>query len=103
MQVIVEARNLAEVRAVAAAGADVVLLDNMTPAQLRRAMALLPPTIAAEISGGVTPRKLRALAACGAPRISVGALTHSAPALDFSLRVKTPAALKEIEARKTGC
>jgi nicotinate-nucleotide pyrophosphorylase (carboxylating) len=100
--VIVETRTLAEVReAVAcqrrhrattkkAGRLDVIMLDNMNTAQLRRALALIPPEIAAEISGGVTRRRLRTLARLGATRISIGALTHSAPALDISLNISSP-------------
>lgn len=67
---------------------DVLLLDNMPPAVLRREIARLrklAPRVKLEISGGVTLKNLRALARLGPDRISVGRLTHSAPALDLGL------------------
>lgn len=88
-RITVEARDEAEALAAAASGADVVLLDNMTPAHI---CALAPGLRAAatgplelEASGGVTLESVSALADAGVDRISVGALTHSAPALDLSL------------------
>ncbi len=88
--VILEAQNMREVRAAAELPVDIVLLDNFRPPALRRAVRLLRdlcPKVRIEASGGVTLRNLRAVARTGVDRISVGALTHSAPALDFSLDV----------------
>ena len=84
----VEARDLDEVRAASAAGADRVLLDNMSPGQLRAAVAVARedgggPGL--EASGGVTLANVAEVAATGVDFISVGALTHSAPALDVSM------------------
>lgn len=88
--VMAEARNVAEVRAAVAERVDIILLDNFTRASLRRAMREIPPTILTEASGGMTLRRVRALADLGLNRISVGALTHSAAALDFALRYRKP-------------
>lgn len=86
----VEARDAEEVAYAIGAGADRVLLDNMDPDELRAAVELRDreageggPTL--EASGGVTLDNVRAVADTGVDCISVGALTHSAPALDFSL------------------
>lgn len=71
-------------------GIDVILLDNMTPEKMRRAIALRDakaPDVLLEASGGVTLGKLPEIAATGIDRISVGALTHSAPHADLSLEI----------------
>jgi nicotinate-nucleotide pyrophosphorylase (carboxylating) len=77
------------------AGADIVLLDNMTPQQIRRAAAAIhreaesmkrnPPEI--EISGGITLKSLPVLRYLPIQRISVGAITHSAPGLDIAMHI----------------
>jgi len=71
-------------------GVDVVLLDNMPPELLREAVRLRPPHIRLEASGGVTLGTIRNIAETGVDFISVGALTHSAPAVDFSLELQAP-------------
>lgn len=68
-------------------GVDVVLLDNMPPDSLREAVALRPPHIRLEASGGITLANIRAVADTGVDFISIGAITHSAPAVDFSLEL----------------
>ncbi len=83
----VEARTLAEVEAALAAGADIVLLDNMEPGLLRQAVALVGGRALTEASGRITLENVRAVALTGVDIISVGALTHSAPALDISLEL----------------
>jgi len=90
LPIMAEARDLNEVRAAVAEKADMILLDNFSRVGLRRALREIPPTILTEASGGMTPARVRALADLGLDRISVGALTHSAPALDFSLRYRKP-------------
>jgi nicotinate-nucleotide pyrophosphorylase (carboxylating) len=81
-----EVTNLAELEQALAAGADVVLLDNMTPDQVRTAAARAhEQNVLVEVSGGVTLQTIRAYAEAGADLISVGALTHSAPAVDIGL------------------
>ena len=69
------------------AGVDVVLLDNMSPESLRVAVALRPPHIRLEASGGITLANVRTVAETGVDYISIGAITHSAPAVDFSLEL----------------
>jgi len=81
----VEATTLAEVREAVRAGAEVVLLDNMKPSQVRSAVALIDGAAMVEVSGGVSLETLRDFAIPGVDVISVGALTHSAPAADLSL------------------
>ena len=81
----VECRDLAEVDEALAAGAPRLLLDNMTPAQLRAVVAHVDGRAELEASGGVTLETIGEIAASGVHFVSVGALTHSAPALDLSL------------------
>jgi nicotinate-nucleotide pyrophosphorylase (carboxylating) len=81
----VECRDLNEVDEALAAGAPRLLLDNMSPAQLREAVAHVAGRAELEASGGVTLQTLREVASTGVDFVSVGALTHSAPALDLSL------------------
>jgi len=81
----VECRTLAEVDEALAAGAPRILLDNMTVEQLRQAVMHVHGRAELEASGGVTLQTLRAIASTGVDFVSVGALTHSAPALDLSL------------------
>lgn len=81
----VECDSLEQVRAALDASVDAVLLDNMTLDQLREAVALCRGRAITEASGGVTLDTVAGIAACGVDRISVGALTHSAPALDLAL------------------
>ena len=69
------------------AGVDVVLLDNMPLESLREAVALRPPHVRLEASGGITLANVRAVAETGVDYISVGAITHSAPSVDFSLEL----------------
>jgi nicotinate-nucleotide pyrophosphorylase (carboxylating) len=84
----IEVDDLAQLDVALAAGPDMVLLDNMTPEQLREAVRrrnMAAPGVLLEASGGVTLATVRAVAETGVDRISVGALTHSAPALDIAL------------------
>jgi len=85
LQVEVEADTLDQVRQAAEAGADFILLDNMTPEQLREAVALVAGRAQTEASGGVSLQTVRAIAETGVDFISVGAITHSAPAVDIGL------------------
>jgi nicotinate-nucleotide pyrophosphorylase (carboxylating) len=66
---------------------DLILLDNMKPAQLRQAVALGKNKVKFEASGGVTLKNIRQIAATGVDYISIGALTHSARAIDLSLEM----------------
>ncbi|MGO9322450.1 MAG: carboxylating nicotinate-nucleotide diphosphorylase [Solirubrobacteraceae bacterium] len=81
----VEVRDPHEIEQALAAGAPRLLLDNMDESQLRAAVAQVAGRARLEASGGVTLQTLRALAQTGIEWISMGALTHSAPALDLSL------------------
>ncbi len=83
----VECDTLAQVAEALAAGADALLLDNMTLDELREAVALAGGRARLEASGGVTLDTVRAVAETGVDEISIGALTHSAPALDVSLEL----------------
>jgi nicotinate-nucleotide pyrophosphorylase (carboxylating) len=90
----VEVEDLDELRAVAAERVDVVMLDGFELGDVRQAVkhvrGLPPPRPQLEVTGGVTLESVPGWAASGVQRISVGALTHSAPALDLSLRVRSP-------------
>jgi nicotinate-nucleotide pyrophosphorylase (carboxylating) len=81
----VECRDRAEVDAALEAGAPRILLDNMTPGELRATVDHVAGRAELEASGGITRDDLRAVAATGVDFVSLGALTHSAPALDLSL------------------
>jgi nicotinate-nucleotide pyrophosphorylase (carboxylating) len=83
----VEVENLAELRVALEEGAEGVLLDNMTPAEVGEAVRLTAGRAVLEVSGGVTLSNIGAYGETGVDRISVGALTHSAPALDISMEV----------------
>lgn len=81
----VECRTLAEVDEALAAGAPMILLDNMSPSELAVAVGHVAGRATLEASGGVTLQTLREVARTGVDFVSVGAITHSAPALDLSL------------------
>ncbi|MBL9211336.1 MAG: carboxylating nicotinate-nucleotide diphosphorylase [Opitutaceae bacterium] len=86
----VEAKTLAEVKEALRAGAEVILLDNMTPDLVRRAVAVIAGAAVVEVSGGVRFATLRDYALPGVDVISIGALTHSATAVDLSLDLVPP-------------
>ncbi|HTY55972.1 MAG TPA: carboxylating nicotinate-nucleotide diphosphorylase [Candidatus Binataceae bacterium] len=88
LRVEIECETLEQVQEALAAGANVILLDNMTNDQMKRARAIAPPPVLLEVSGNVTLATVRAIAETGVDLISVGALTHSAPAADISMRVE---------------
>jgi nicotinate-nucleotide pyrophosphorylase (carboxylating) len=83
----VEAKSLAEVRQAVRSGADAVLLDNMAPLQVAAAVMIIGGAALVEVSGGVRLETLRDYALPGVDAISIGALTHSAPASDLSMTV----------------
>lgn len=87
MEIEVEAKTLGEVRAALDGKADIILLDNMTAATIRRAIKLIRHSATVEVSGGVNLANVRKIAAEGPDRISIGALTHSAPAADLSMDI----------------
>jgi nicotinate-nucleotide pyrophosphorylase (carboxylating) len=83
----VEVETLDELDIALAERAECVLLDNMTPVEVGEAVRRTAGRAVLEVSGGVTLATIAAFAATGVDRISVGALTHSAPALDISMEV----------------
>ena len=86
----VEVDTLEQLRRVLLCAADMILLDNMSPPQLREAVAMRDadaPQVQLEASGGVTLDNVRAIAESGVDRIAVGQITHSAPALDMGLDI----------------
>lgn len=86
----VEVDTLEQLREAMLEPIDAVLLDNMTPAQLAEAVAIVARRVVTEASGGVTKANIVEIAASGIDIISVGWLTHSAPALDLSLEIDAP-------------
>jgi nicotinate-nucleotide pyrophosphorylase (carboxylating) len=83
----IEAETLAQVDEALAAGADTILVDNMPTERIREAVMRARGRAKIEISGGVTLERIPELAATGADFVSVGALTHSAPAIDISFEI----------------
>ena len=83
----VEAATVEEVKEALVAGADIIMLDNMDLEQIRQAVRIIDKKALVEVSGGVTRERLRDLAGTGVDLISIGALTHSAVAVDLSMRI----------------
>ena len=92
MPIEVEAQSLSEVADALQAGADIVLLDNLSTPDIIEAVRQCRGRAKTEISGGVTLTRLPELAATGADFVSIGALTHSAPAADLSFEMGLPLA-----------
>ena len=90
LRVEVEVESLDGAQEAAAAGAEVLLLDNMTPEQVREVVEALDGDVLIEVSGGINLTTVRGYAEAGADIISVGALTHSARAMDLSLDLGLP-------------
>ena len=88
----IEAATLADMRIALEVRPDAILLDNMSVRQVRAAVQARGRRrrIQLEVSGGITPVNVRAYAATGVDRISIGRLTHAAPSLDFALRARSP-------------
>ncbi|ARM92005.1 nicotinate-nucleotide pyrophosphorylase (carboxylating) (plasmid) [Rhizobium sp. CIAT894] len=97
----VEVDTLDQLREAMETGVDAVLLDNMTPDQLRQAVAIVAGRAITEASGRVTPATAAAIAASGVDLISVGWLTHSAPVLDIGLDFVAAAAATKTYSRRT--
>ncbi len=95
MKVEVEVNTVEDATAAVEGGADIILLDNMSPDEMRRVVAIIPPHVKTEASGGITLANVGAVAAAGVDIISVGALTHSVTALDISLELE-PQTLKPL-------
>lgn len=83
----VEVGNQEEASEAVQGGADVILLDNMNPDDIKSVLSVIPDHIIIEVSGGITIDNIRSIAMSGVDRISIGALTHSAKALDISLEL----------------
>jgi len=83
----VECETIEEVEEAVACRPDIILLDNMSPEQVRLARQRVPDDIMLEASGGITMDSARAYAETGVDRLAIGAITHSAPALDLSMRI----------------
>ena len=90
MKIEVEVTNQAQVMEAVEAGADMIMLDNMSPAAMRRAVAWVAGRVPVEASGNVDIERLPRIAALGVDFVSVGRLTHSAPAADISLEFLGP-------------
>ena len=86
-RICVEVETLEQIDQALDGGADVLLLDNMSPSLVREAVGLIKGRAQTEVSGGITIENVREYAATGVDSISIGALTHSAPAVDISLDV----------------
>jgi nicotinate-nucleotide pyrophosphorylase (carboxylating) len=90
MKIEVEVTNRAQLNEAIAARADVIMLDNMTVEEIKSSVALIreqSPGVLIEVSGGITLETVRGFAEAGVDLISVGALTHSATAVDISLKI----------------
>ena len=88
-KIMVEVRDMRELREALELRPDFILLDNMNPDQLREAVAFAGGRIPLEASGGITLQNVRAVAETGVDRISVGSLTHSVTAVDISMRIRS--------------
>ena len=105
MPVEIEAQNLEQVDQALAAGVDIILVDNLPLEEIRAAVRKIAGRAKVELSGGVTLERIADLARTGADYVSVGALTHSAPAVDLSFELEpdpspheTPKAGSSVEA-----
>ena len=90
MKIEVEAKNIKEVKQALSAGADIIMLDNMPVKEMKNAVKVIRlqnPRILIEASGSVTLQNVRPIAETGVDMISAGAITHSAPAVDISMKV----------------
>ena len=88
VKVEVETASFEEVREALAAGADIIMLDNMDLEQIRKAVQIINNKALVEVSGGVTRQQLEELSRTGVDLISIGALTHSAVAVDLSMNIE---------------
>ena len=91
MPIEVEAQTFDQVDEAIQSGADIILLDNLTTDQVKDALTRIAGRAKVEISGGVTLERIPELAGTGADYVSVGALTHSAPAADLSFELEPDA------------
>ena len=96
----VECTSLDQVKEAIDAGADVIMLDNMNMEQMAEAVRVVAKRAGVEASGGINMDTVREVAATGVDFISVGALTHSAPALDFNMKIQPAAPNKTVKGFK---
>jgi len=89
MLIEVEAQSLDDVNAAVTSGANIILLDNLSTTDIREAVRRIGGRAKIEISGGVTLERIPELASTGADYVSIGALTHSAPAVDLSFELQS--------------
>ncbi len=87
LRISVEVESLAQVREALQGKADIILLDNMSPTKIQQAVKIIKGQALIEVSGGITLKNIRDMANTGVAIISIGALTHSAPAKDLSLDI----------------
>jgi nicotinate-nucleotide pyrophosphorylase (carboxylating) len=85
MKVEIEVQNLEQLQAAIQGKPDIIMLDNMPVDEMKKAVKMVPTSISLEASGGITLENVRAVAETGVDVISIGAITHSARAIDFSL------------------
>ena len=85
LRVSVEVESLEQVREALQGQADIILLDNMNPTKIRQAVKIIKDQALVEVSGGITLKNIQSIADTGIDIISIGALTHSAPAMDLSM------------------
>ena len=89
LKIEVETKNIAEVKEALKCGVDIIMLDNMTPDEMKKAAAFVAGRALLEASGNVNLQNVAAIAATGVDLISVGELTHSVRAVDISLKINT--------------
>ena len=87
LRISVEVETLAQVRQALQGKADVILLDNMSPSKIQQAVEIIKGQALVEVSGGIKLNNIRDMAKTGVDIISIGALTHSAPAMDLSMDI----------------
>jgi nicotinate-nucleotide pyrophosphorylase (carboxylating) len=97
----VEVETVAQVQQALKGKADVLLLDNMSPVQVRQAIAIIQKRAFVEVSGSMTLNNVREMAKAGPDFISIGALTHSAPSMDLSMEIHAFRANKRTPKRKS--
>ena len=101
LRICVEVETMAQVQQALKGKADVILLDNMTPAQVRHAIDIVQGQVLVEVSGGITFKNVRDMAKAGPDFISIGALTHSAPSMDLSMEIIALGAKKTSQKMKS--
>ncbi len=95
LRISVEVESLAQVREALKGNADIILLDNMAPSKIRQAVKIAKDKALVEVSGGITLKNIQDYIDTGVDIISIGALTHSAQAMDISMDITTPTPKKK--------